>query len=296
MGNQSDEFAGFRKRKDYLVCVDSDGCAIDSMDCKHILCFGPCLVAEWELESYRDRILQRWNEINLYTMTRGINRFQGLAVMLREIHEQMTPIEGLDALLMWVEQTDELSNSALECAIRMNAEKETGKTSGEELCICLEKALSWSNSVNRAIRELPKETIQPFYGVGDALAHIHKTCDVAIVSSANYEAVMEEWKRFGLLEHVDIVMAQNAGTKKSCIEKLLSFGYARENVMMAGDAPGDREAAKANGVFYYPILVHREAQCWVNSGKALERLQSGRYAGEFEDTLNRAFVENLSQK
>lgn len=288
MGNQSD-VAGFRKRKEYLVCVDSDGCAIDSMDCKHILCFGPCLVAEWGLEAYQERIQQRWNDINLYTMTRGINRFQGLAVMLREIHEQMTQIEGLEMLLSWVEQTDELSNSALEREIRAHEEK------GRDFCICLEKALSWSNAVNRAIRSLPRETIRPFSGVGEALAHIHKTCDVAIVSSANYEAVMEEWSRFGLLEHVDVVMAQNAGTKKSCIGKLLSYGYDRAHVMMAGDAPGDREAARSNGVFYYPILVRREQQSWEDIRDALERLQSGRYGGEFEDMLNRTFVRNLSK-
>ena len=39
-------------RKDYLICVDSDGCAIDSMDIKHVRCFGPCLIKEWDLEEW----------------------------------------------------------------------------------------------------------------------------------------------------------------------------------------------------------------------------------------------------
>lgn len=277
-------FENFKKQKKYLVCVDSDGCAIDSMDCKHIQCFGPCLVKEWGLEKYQNRILERWNSINLYTMTRGVNRFQGLAMMLREIHEQMTTIEDIDTLLQWVEETKELSNASLE------REMERTKTGGESL----KKALSWSNAVNREIKKLPKERIRPFDGVKETLAYIHETCDVAIVSSANYEAVMEEWNRFGLLDYVDVVLAQNAGTKKVCIEKLLSYGYETGNVMMVGDAPGDQAAAQANGVFYYPILVGREVESWTDIRQALEGLQSGTYEGEYQDMLYRAFVENLS--
>ena len=77
--------ADFNKKKDYLVCVDSDGCAVDTMDIKHKTCFGPCMVAEWGLEQWKEPILTRWDEINLYSMTRGINRFKGLAMALEEI-------------------------------------------------------------------------------------------------------------------------------------------------------------------------------------------------------------------
>ena len=31
----------FQPRRPYLVCVDSDGCAMDTMDIKHKRCFGP---------------------------------------------------------------------------------------------------------------------------------------------------------------------------------------------------------------------------------------------------------------
>ena len=88
----------YQKTKDYLLCVDSDGCAMDTMDIKHFKCFGPCMVEEWGLEKWSDAILQRWNEINLYTMTRGINRFKGLAIALKEIHEQYTEIEDIETL------------------------------------------------------------------------------------------------------------------------------------------------------------------------------------------------------
>ena len=77
----------FLKKRDFLVCVDSDGCAMDTMDCKHIHCFGPCMVEEWKLEQWQEPILKYWNQVNLYTMTRGINRFLALAKVLQRVHE-----------------------------------------------------------------------------------------------------------------------------------------------------------------------------------------------------------------
>lgn len=275
-------YEGYVKKKDFLVCIDSDGCAIDSMDIKHIRCFGPCMIEEWGLEEHKEDILKRWNEINLYSMTRGINRFKGLAAILKEINEKITPVEDLDSLLTWLENADELSNAAVE------------KAAKEKNSSCLEKALNWSKAVNQSVSELPKKDVRPFDGVLEKISALHESCDVAIVSSANYEAVKEEWTRFGLIEHVDIVLAQNAGSKKSCIAKLLTCGYDTDKVMVTGDAPGDMDAAKQNGVFYYPILVKHEVESWANIMDAVERLKAGTFAGEYQDGLIRKFIDNLS--
>ena len=104
----------FARKRDYLVCVDSDGCAMDTMDIKHIRCFGPCMVKEWKLEAWEGQILDRWNEINLYSMTRGINRFLALAMALEEINESLTPVEGVEELSAWVKEADELSNGSVQ--------------------------------------------------------------------------------------------------------------------------------------------------------------------------------------
>lgn len=276
-------FFGFEKKKDYLVCIDSDGCAIDSMDIKHIRCFGPCMIKEWDLEAYEKELLDRWNEVNLYSMTRGINRFKGLAMALTEVQEKLRPVEGLEDLTKWVEESDELSNPALERAVEATDS------------ICLKKALAWSLAVNASIKELPKEEVKPFHGVKDCLDMLHEKCDIAIVSSANYEAVKEEWTRFGLIDHVDVVLAQNAGSKKFCIEKLLTYGYERDKVMMTGDAPGDMDAADKNQVFYYPILVKHEDESWANIKEARDRLVAGTFAGAYQDELKEKFIKNLSK-
>ena len=70
------ELQGFKRSREFLVCIDSDGCAIDSMNIKHINCFGPRMVDEWNLHQWAEEILESWNRVNLFSMTRGINRFK----------------------------------------------------------------------------------------------------------------------------------------------------------------------------------------------------------------------------
>lgn len=273
----------YQKRKDYLICVDSDGCAMDTMDIKHFRCFGPCMVTEWDLEEWKNPILDRWNEVNLYTMTRGINRFKGLAMALAEINEKYRSIEDLDTLCRWVETSPALSNDALQQAIAANP----GSTS-------LPKALNWSVAVNKAIQALPESEIKPFALAREALAFAHEKADVAIVSSANLGAVLEEWEKHELLPHTDIVLAQNVGSKAYCIAELLKKGYDSDKVLMCGDAPGDLQAAEKNGVFYFPILVRKEKASWEEfMEKGFSHLLNGTYEGAYQNEKTTAFLQNL---
>ena len=273
------------KNKNFLVCVDSDGCAIDSMDIKHIRSFGPCMVVEWGLQEWKEEILTRWNDINLYTLTRGINRFKGLSMALQEINEKYTKIDDLSTLVSWVETTKELSNAALVREIEVNPSKS------------LQKALSWSKSVNLSIEALPEEEVLPFGKVKDALSFAHQRSDVAIVSSANPGAVLAEWTRHELIEHTDIVLAQDAGTKAYCIGELLTKGYDKANVIMCGDALGDLEAARKNGVLFFPILVKHEKECWEEFvNVAFDKFLNGTYLGEYQDDRIDKFLKNLGGK
>ncbi len=274
--------AEFTPRHDCLICVDSDGCAVDTMDVKHKCCFGPCMVAEWGLQQWETPILERWNEINLYTMTRGINRFKGLAMALCEIDKQYTSIEGVDELRHWTDEASELSNKALEAEIAQNNSA------------VLKKALRWSKAVNRSIGELPWEVKKAFPGVKEAFEAAKAFADIAVVSSANRDAVEEEWQRFGLLGLVDLTLCQDVGSKAHCIEELKRKGYAPNRILMVGDAPGDEDAAAVNGVLYYPILVSREAESWqLFRDEALARFINGAYAGEYQTERKAAFRANL---
>ena len=275
----------FKKRKNFLVCIDSDGCAIDSMNIKHFECFGPEMIGEWNLEEWSEEILERWNYVNLFSLTRGINRFQGLLLALTEINEKYVKVEDLKSFADWVESTKELSNNSLARAIESSPDS-----------VCLKKALSWSNRVNASIKKLPEEEVVPFGMVKEALIFAHKKADIAIVSSANLGAIMDEWERHELLPHVDLVLAQDAGTKAYCIAELLKKGYDRDNVIMCGDAPGDMDAAERNGVFYYPIKVNLEKESWLEFiDVGFNKLLDGSYAGKYQTLKNDEFIKNLSK-
>lgn len=278
-------FEAFKRKRDFLVCVDSDGCVMDTMNCKHFHCFGPCMVKEWQLEPWSEEILARWNEINLFSMTRGINRFKGLAMALTEIDRKYTTIPGVKALEQWASVAPALSNDAVAKAAEEADDPETKQV--------LEKALNWSKAVNAAIVRLPEKLKIPYDGAREGIAAAHAFADVAMVSSANRDAVEEEWGKFGLLEHTDIVLAQDVGSKAACISAMLKFGYNPEKVLMVGDAPGDCDAAEKNHVHYYPILVNHEKESWDEAvSVAFRRLQEGTYP-EYGEEMKRKFLHNL---
>lgn len=275
----------YKRTKDVLICVDSDGCAMDTMDIKHFLAFGPCMVDEWELDEWREPILKRWNEINLYSITRGINRFLGLAKALSEINDTYKKIEGIEELSRWVKESPELSGSAVKRAIEEYPDNPI-----------FTKALNWSNAVNLAIEGIKNEDKRPFPMVREALEYAHAFADIAIVSSANLDAVLEEWSLYGLLDHVDVVLSQNDGSKAFCIGELLKHGYNKGQVLMCGDAPGDLAAAEKNGVHFYPILVGHERESWdefINI--AFPLVQTNSYGDSYGADKRAQFLKNLGE-
>lgn len=267
----------------YLVCVDSDGCAMDTMDRKHKTCFGPLFVKEWGLEQWQEALLERWNHINLYSMSRGINRFLALGRILEEVQENCRPVEDLESLTQWLSRADRLSEAGLE------------ETLTRQDSPCLRRALAWSRQVNEAIAAIQDEEKTPFAGVKEGLMAAKEFAALAVVSSANREAVMDEWRYWGLTEYVDEVLTQDMGSKAACIHRLLGQGYTPERVLMVGDAPGDLEAALKNGVHFFPVLVGREAESWARLRKeGLARFLDGTY-GEVEQGFIREFLGNLQE-
>ena len=73
---------------------------------------------------------------------------------------------------------------------------------------------------------------------------------------------------------------------------MLEKGYPPDHVLMCGDAPGDLSAAEKNGVFYYPILVGREAESWADFPGAVNVWEAGEYA-PLGERLAKEFVRNL---
>lgn len=147
--------------------------------------------------------------------------------------------------------------------------------------------------MNRSINALPENEKKPFPGVAGALAAAHDVADVAVVSSANREAVEEEWARCGLLPSVDVLCCQDSGSKAACIEQLKTKGYAPDHILMVGDAPGDRAAAEKNGVYFYPILVRHEAESWADFVKQALPALTGEDYMAYGAEASRRFEANL---
>lgn len=271
----------FQKKKEYLVCIDSDGCAIDTMTVKHEKCFGPFIIEVWQLEEYQEELLAKWNTMNLYSITRGINRFKGVGKLLEEVNLQYTPIEGLEGYTDWLGATKQFSNDELEVYI--------GKTDN----VCAKNVLKWSLLVNRGIAALDDSLKVSYQGCLEALQEIEKVADIAVVSSANVKAVTQEWEQNGLLTYVGGVFAQDVGTKSECIRQLISLGYETECVVKIGDALGDLEAAQANEVNFYPILVSRESESWKEFATiGLQKLVNHEFS-EYAKEKEREFYEQF---
>ncbi|MGP6139167.1 MULTISPECIES: HAD family hydrolase [unclassified Jeotgalibaca] len=273
----------FTKQKDFLVCVDSDGCAMDTMNVKHERFFGPISADVFGIKD-RETYLKDWNRINLFSSTRGVNRFKALVMTLQNAIERGEEVGDIAKLTDWAETASSLSNGSLEALIAEGTSED------------LEKALDWSKKVNHGIETELAGDDRPFDGAKEGLEHITQLTDVAIVSSANSEAIDSEWNRHGLMASVDVVYGQERGSKAEAIADLLTYGYDKENILMVGDAPGDEAAADKNGVFFYPILFGSEKASWDRlENEALPKLMNGEFAGEYQEMLKKEFHDLLSQ-
>ena len=264
----------------FVVCIDSDGCAMDTMDIKHIRFFGPLSAKYFEIKD-QEVYLEEWNRVNLFSETRGINRFKGLLLSLEFAKEHGEAIEDFSVFANWCNQTTSLSNQSLEEEIAKNNDA------------VLVKALEWSKAVNHVIEtELVGED-KPFEGVKSALEEISKVAQIAIVSSANSEAVNSEWKRHGLMSFVSEFFGQERGSKAAAIKEIKSLGFEKEKILMVGDAPGDLDAAKVNEVHFYPILFGKEKESWETLvTKILPEFIGGQYNDEEYQAI---YHKHLSQ-
>lgn len=241
----------YERKHNKVICIDSDGTMIDAMNVKHDKCHGDSLIYVWNLEDHSKEIHEMWDSINLYEKSRGINRFLALREMLKRIDGKYLDVDKDDFKKYsdWVDKGT-LSNAALE------EELETNSTP------LLEKIHEWSLDLNKRIASLTPEDKPPFENGKEALEYALGKVDIAIISSSNMSAIVEEWKAHDLLQYVDVITSQEIGTKGECLAEMLTKGYDKTDILMIGDAYPDVDAASENGVYYYPILTKHEKESW----------------------------------
>src|SRR5882757_5956986 len=65
--------------KQFFIGIDSDGCVFDSMEIKHKECFTPMFIKHFHLQAVSKYARETWDFVNLYSKTRGANRFPALS-------------------------------------------------------------------------------------------------------------------------------------------------------------------------------------------------------------------------
>src|SRR4029077_8945761 len=140
--------------KEFFVGIDSDGCVFDSMEIKHKECFTPMFIKHFGLQPVSKYARETWDFVNLYSKTRGINRFPALSNALdflakrSEVIARQVKVPSPDPIDEWISRETKMSNATLK------QEVERGNRS-------LENVLAWSNAVNAAIEDIVKG-VPPF--------------------------------------------------------------------------------------------------------------------------------------
>jgi phosphoglycolate phosphatase-like HAD superfamily hydrolase len=278
-----------RQTRDFFVGIDSDGCAFDTMEVKHKECFIPNIIHHFGLAPVSRLAREAAEFLNLYSRWRGINRFPGLALTLDlladrpEVARRGARLPPLTGLRDWLTRETRLANPTVQA--------EVGRTGDPDLAL----ALAWSEAVNRSIGEIVRG-VPPFPFVREGLAALRGRADVMVVSATPAEALEREWREHGLRDEVGQIAGQESGSKKEILARAAVGRYEPDRALMIGDAPGDLDAAWANGVLFYPIDPGDEDQSWRRFvDEALPRFFEGTYAGPYMDGRVERFLACLPE-
>lgn len=273
------------RKKEFFVGVDSDGTAFDTMTIKHTHAFIPCMIKIWGMEAYEKSVYKAAEYINLFSKTRGINRFPGLIMtfdMLKEELGESFNIGNYEALRTYCQSGAPLSNNGLSEYVKKHPD------------VFLEQTLKWS-CISDIEFSKKAHGLPPFENVADTIGLMHRKADIMVVSAASAKGLRDDWGEAGLLEKVDYVAGQEEGPKAKQISCAMSSGYLPQNGLMIGDGDGDRKAAKANGICFYPIIPKKEAESWrLLREKYFAMFLNGTYKGETEEKLCDTFYNSLS--
>ncbi|MCS7240662.1 MAG: HAD hydrolase-like protein [Candidatus Bipolaricaulota bacterium] len=293
--NGKAKLLAYQPAQKFLVCLDSDGCAFDTMGIKQRECFTPWMIAYFGLQPVAQAARECKEFADLFSKTRGANRHITLKRILSELlpgHPQVQRrgfrVPQLPHYFAWVERCpDELSNEGLKKAIVQAKTEEERRE--------FELVLAWSERVNWAIKEIVKG-IPPFPYVRETLARLQNVADVVVVSQTPVEALEREWAEHGIDKYVRLICGQEMGTKSQQIAATARH-YPKDHVLMIGDAPGDLEAARENRVLFYPIIPGHEEDSWEEFYRVgLDRFLSSTYKGAYEEEKIAQFERALPER
>ncbi len=273
---------------EFLIAIDSDGCAFDTMEVKHKECFIPNIIKYWDLQPISKYARAAAEFVNLYSKWRGINRFPALVMtfdLLSEwdkVQQRGWKAPDIPNLRKWVETESKMGNPVLAkyCETHDHAD--------------MHRTLAWSKAVNVTVGEIVKEGLPPFPFVRECLQKAQAKADMVVCSQTPTEALEREWEEQGIAQYVFAIAGQEAGTKTEHIRFACEGRYNKTNILMIGDAPGDMKAARGNDALFFPINPGEEETSWQRLyEEGLDRFFNGTYAGVYEAGLIEEFEKFL---
>jgi len=288
--NLQDQLKNLRPQKEFFIGIDSDGCVFDTMEIKQKECFCPNFIKFYNLQRVSKYARETWEFVNLYSKTRGVNRFKALLEAVgflkerEEVKARKAAMPDMSALAKWVSKETKLGNPALESyAAQVNDPRIT-------------LTLQWSKKVNQDIADMVFG-INPFPLVEESLQKLTAKADSIVVSQTPVEALKREWEENDIDKYVHLIAGQEYGTKTEHLALAAKGKYPDNKILMIGDAPGDYKAATSNGVLFFPVNPGHEEESWERFYKeALDRFFSGTYQGAYENRLIEEFNGYLPEK
>ncbi len=283
--------SNFKKESEYLIGIDSDGCAFDSMEIKHKECFIPHFINYMGLQAISKYAREACEFTNLYSKTRGANRFPAYLLALQlceerpEVQRRNFKVPRLQGVRDWVARETKLGTKT----IGPEAEK-TGDPD-------LQLAYKWSKAVDDTINEVV-HGVPPFPGVREGLEMMQGFgADMIVCSATPNGALQKEWEEHDIDPFVKSICGQEAGSKIESLTICQAMGYSPEKMLMIGDAPGDMKAAQAVGACFYPINPGHEEKSWERFlAESCEKFFNGTFAGEYQAQLIAEFDNYLPEQ
>lgn len=288
--NQFKILEDFKPEKEFFIGIDSDGCVFDTMEIKQKEAFCPMFIKHFHLQKISKYARETWEFVNLYSTTRGANRFKALIRALEllqarpEVLARNPKFLDMSPLTEWIKQENKLGNPALK------------KYAAEKNDPLINLVLGWSIEVNEQIEDIVYD-VPPFQYVNESLEKMDKIADLMVVSQTPTEALVREWKEHNIDKYPRLIAGQELGTKTEHLKYGAKGKYADGKILMIGDAPGDLSAAKSNGLLFFPINPGHEEASWRRFfEEGIDKFYSGSYAGRYEEEVIKEFELLLPEK
>ena len=264
---------------EFFIGIDSDGCVFDTMEIKQKECFCPNVIKHFELQTISKFARETWEFVNLYSKTRGCNRFLAVERLFellpkrKDVLKRKPVFKDITPLKEWLKKESKLGNPALERYVAETRDP------------FMQLLLIWSLEVNTDIAKMVYG-IGPFPYVIESLEKMQKHADAIVVSQTPVEALTREWEENNMSKYIRVIAGQEYGTKTEHIALAAKGKYPDNKILMIGDAPGDKKAAKSNGVLFYPVNPGHEDASWERFyTEALDKFFNGTYEGGYEKSL-----------